>query len=73
VAKPRLFFNLTKWRESLLDDEGLEVADLDDAMRSVMRAIHDVREERQAELDLTGWRLDVVDQSGRVRASVTLA
>ena len=72
MAKPRLFFNLIRRRQCLLDHEGLEVASVDDAIPGVIRAIKELREERKDELDLAGWTLDVVDHSGRLRASLAL-
>jgi hypothetical protein len=72
VRTTRLYFNLTKRWQSLLDDKGLEVADIDGALPGIIRAIKEVREEKRAELDFAGWKLDLVDQSGRLRASVVL-
>jgi hypothetical protein len=67
----RCYFHLVNSHEEILDDEGIEVSDLEDAKARAMRAIDDIRDEAiRQEASWQGWRLDIVDPLGRVLASL---
>jgi hypothetical protein len=59
--------------ESILDDVGIEVSDLTTPQDMALQAIDDIREEAiQQGASRHGWRLDIVDPSGRVLLSIPL-
>ncbi len=69
----RCYFHLVNSHEEILDDEGIEVSDLEDAKAQALVAIEDIREEAiQSGASWQGWRLDVVNPSGEVLLSIPL-
>lgn len=69
----RCFFHLVNSHESILDDEGVEVSNLETAEVFALQAIDDIRNEAiQAGASWQGWRLDVVDPSGKVLLTIPL-
>jgi hypothetical protein len=69
----RCYFHLVNGHETIPDDMGVEVSDLDDAKTQALIAIHEIREEAiQQGASWQGWRLDIVDPSGRVLLSIPL-
>jgi len=69
----RCYFNLMSDDETLLDEEGVEVRDLDQAWAQALKAIAELRQE--AEFDLTEWerwRLEATDSTGKVLFSIRL-
>ena len=69
----RLFFHLVSAHEVILDHDGVEVADLDQARAQAMRAIEEFRHEHaSAARDGSGWTLIVGDPSGAVLFSLHL-
>ena len=69
----RCYFHLVNSHEEILDDEGIEVSDLEDAKAQALVAIEDIREEAiQLGASWHGWRLEIADSSGRVLASLSL-
>ena len=69
----RCYFHLLNSHEEILDDEGIEVADLEHAKAQAMQAIDDLRNEAiEVGASWQGWRLDIADLSGRVLASLCL-
>jgi hypothetical protein len=69
----RYFFNLTNGQEAIRDDEGIEVSDVQAALGSAMEAIEELRAaDPSYSQDWQGWRLEVVDSSGRVLQSLPL-
>ncbi|MFL5021372.1 MAG: DUF6894 family protein [Microvirga sp.] len=69
----RCYFHLVNGHETIPDDMGVEVSDLDDAKTQALIAIHEIREEAIQQGALwQGWRLDIVDPSGRVLLSIPL-
>jgi hypothetical protein len=69
----RCYFHLVNSHEEILDDEGIEVSDLEDAKAQALLAIEDIREEAvEVGASWHGWRLEIVDPSGRVLASLSL-
>jgi len=69
----RCYFHLVNSHEEILDDEGVEVSDLEHAKAQAMWAIDSLRNEAiEAGASWQGWRLDIVNPSGRVLASLTL-
>jgi hypothetical protein len=69
----RCYFNLINDNETLLDDEGVEVRDLDQAWAQALKAIAELREE--AEIDITEWerwRLEAIDSTGKILFSLNL-
>jgi hypothetical protein len=69
----RCYFHLVNGPESIPDDTGIEVSDLTTAQDMALQAIEDIREEAiQQGASWHGWRLDIVDRSGRVLLSIPL-
>jgi hypothetical protein len=67
----RLFFNLTNGVEVIVDDDGLEVAHLDEVRNVIAADLEELKREIPLERR-SGWRLEVTDQSGEVLVSVPL-
>jgi hypothetical protein len=69
----RCYFHLVNSHESITDDIGIEVSDLTKAEEIALQAIEDIREEAiQQGASWQGWRLDIVDRSGRALLSIPL-
>ena len=69
----RCYFHLVNGHETIRDDIGIEVSDLMTAQDFALQAIGDIREEAiQAGASWQGWRLDIMDSSGSVLASLSL-
>jgi hypothetical protein len=70
----RLYFHLAAVHDSILDEVGIEVEDLDDARSEAIRAIADMKvEDHSSVQNFGGWRLDVTDASGAVVFSIHFA
>ncbi|WP_201835045.1 DUF6894 family protein [Microvirga zambiensis] len=69
----RCYFHLANGHETILDDIGIEVSDLDTAREMALQAIEDIRNEA-TNLDTSwqGWRLDIVGPSGHTLVSIPL-
>ena len=69
----RCFFNLVDCHNSMLDPEGVEVADLEELRAEVSEAVEEMRlAEPAAARDWNGWRLEVTDPAGAVLLTVDL-
>ncbi|KLK90747.1 hypothetical protein AA309_23855 [Microvirga vignae] len=69
----RCYFHLVNGPETIPDDMGIEVSNLEAAQDFALQAIDDIREEAiQAGASWQGWRLDIVDPSGSVLLSIPL-
>jgi hypothetical protein len=69
----RCYFNLTNGIEIMRDDEGIEVICLNEALNHARRAVEELREEDPlSSCGWHGWRLEMVDGSGRVLRSLPL-
>jgi hypothetical protein len=69
----RCYFHLVNGHESIPDDTGIEVLDLTATQDMALQAIDDLRDEAiQQAASWQGWRLDIVDPSGRVLLSIPL-
>ena len=69
----RCYFHLVNGDETILDEVGIEVSDLTTAQAMALQAIGDIRNEAlEHGASWQGWRLDLVDPSGRVLLSIPL-
>ncbi|QRM27361.1 hypothetical protein [Microvirga sp. VF16] len=69
----RCYFHLVNGHESIPDDIGIEVLDLTTAEEMALQAIEDIRTEAiELGASWEGWRLDIVDPSGRSLLSIPL-
>jgi hypothetical protein len=69
----RLFFHLVNGDDSLLDHQGIEASDIQDAEVQALMAIQALRQGTDSiDEDLKGWRLDVADASRVVLLSIPL-
>ena len=69
----RCFFHLVNGLETIPDDTGIEVADLETAKVQAQKAIGELRQEyRGASVDWSGWRLDIKCPAGRLLHSLDL-
>ena len=67
----RLYFHLFNGSELIRDDEGIEVASLEDAREAILADIAELRREFAAE-DRREWVLNVTDGSGATLLSIPL-
>ena len=69
----RCFFHLVNGREAILDEAGIEVADLETAKTQAVKAIRELRQEGSGTFDeWSGWRLDIVCPEGSLLYSIGL-
>jgi hypothetical protein len=69
----RCFFHLVNGREAILDEAGIEVADLETAKLQALKAITELRQEVDGANDeWNGWRLDIECPAGSVLYSIGL-
>jgi len=67
------FFHLVNGHETILDDTGIEVADLEMAKAEAQKAINELRQEYEGAIeDWNGWRLDIVCPEGTLLYSINL-
>ena len=68
-----VYFNLVGPRDTIPDVQGIEVADVGQAQREAERAIAEfLREEPPPSENISLWRLEAVDISGRLLFSINL-
>ncbi|MCB8823037.1 DUF6894 family protein [Microvirga rosea] len=69
----RCYFNLIDNYEKILDHDGIEVTDLDQARVQAIKAIEELLEEEEefAE-DWRNWTLEVTNETGKVLLSIPL-
>jgi hypothetical protein len=69
----RCHFDLVDAHQTLFDDEGVEVADVDEAHTLARDAIREAIQERALNpADCPGWRLEARDASGAVLFTIGL-
>lgn len=69
----RCYFNLVDGYEKILDQDGIEVTDLEQARIQAMRAIEELLEEDDALAEDWGnWTLEVTDEAGAILFSIPL-
>ncbi len=62
----RYYFHLTNGEAVIRDEEGTEVSSMQTALISAMEMIEELRtEDPSAAEEWQGWRLEIVDASGR--------
>ncbi len=70
----RCFFHLVNDAETILDDTGIDVPNLDGAKASALRAISELRREAEDPFqDWAGWQLHIVCPQGTVLAAIPLS
>jgi hypothetical protein len=69
----RCYFHLVNRHEEILDEEGIEVSDLDDAKTQALAAIDELRRDYEDVLeDWRQWRLNIVTRDGTLLHSIPL-
>ena len=69
----RCYFHLVNCHETILDDTGIEVSDLEVAKAEARKAIAELRqEEDETGEDWSGWRLNIVCPEGSLLHSIEL-
>jgi hypothetical protein len=69
----RYFFHLVDRHGSILDEDGVEVADMGQLRAHAQKAVEELRsEDPSAAGDWRGWRLEVTDTSGAVLLTINL-
>jgi hypothetical protein len=69
----KCYFNLVNGSEKILDQDGVEVRDLNQAQKQALKAIEELREEDVASAsDWADWSLEVTDSSGTVLFLINL-
>jgi hypothetical protein len=72
-ATTRYYFNLTNGNTMLRDEEGVEASSIQEAIISALEAVEELRAQDSSESDeWQGWRLEIVDTSGRAVHSIPL-
>jgi hypothetical protein len=70
----RCYFHLVNSHEEILDEEGIQVSDLEDAKAQALAAIHELRRDLNEEIaDSSSWHLDIVCSNGALLYSIPLA
>ncbi|WP_442000444.1 DUF6894 family protein [Microvirga sp. 2TAF3] len=70
----RCYFNLVDGYEKILDQDGIEVLDLEQARVQALKAIEELLEEDDAAAeDWRNWVLEVTDGSGTILFSIPLS
>jgi len=71
------YFNLTDGEQVIHDEDGVQASDLRSAMLSAVEALEELGSEIASSgswhLPWQGWRLEIVDGSGRSLQSIPLA
>jgi hypothetical protein len=69
----RCYFNLVNGSEKIIDQDGIEVKNIEQARVQALKAIEELREEEDAsESEWANWSLEVTDSSGTVFFSINL-
>jgi hypothetical protein len=69
----RCYFNLVNGSEKILDPDGIEVRDLEQAYAQALKAIDELREEDDASAgEWSNWSLEVTDSAGSVLFHINL-
>jgi hypothetical protein len=69
----RCYFHLVNGAESILDDTGIEVSNLESAKAQAWEAINELRREADdGNQDWGGWRLNIICPEGSLLASLPL-
>jgi hypothetical protein len=69
----RCFFHLVGAYDTLLDEDGVEVADMGQLRAHAQKAVEELRsEDLSAARDWKGWRLEVTNTSGAVLLTINL-
>ena len=69
----RYYFNLTSGDEVIRDRDGIELSDIHSALLHAMKAVEELRaEDPSSSQEWKGWRLEIVDASGRLVHSLSL-
>ena len=67
----RVFFHLVDGTETIRDEEGVDVSDVDHAETQALHAIRELRASDAAR-DWGAWRLEASDQAGSLLFSLNL-
>lgn len=69
----RCYFHLVNGNERIVDQDGIEVRDIEQARSQAWKAIEELRAEDDASAsEWKDWRLEVADGSGKVYFSIML-
>ena len=69
----RCYFHLVNCHETILDDTGIDVSDLEMAKVEARKAIAELRQEDAGTSeDWSGWRLNIVSPEGSLLHSLNL-
>ena len=69
----RCYFHLVNHHETILDESGVEVPNLETARSEAFKAIGELRREAGGEIEeWSGWRLDIVCPEGNLLCSLPL-
>lgn len=69
----RCYFNLVSDDETMIDEEGVEVRNIDQAWAQALKAIAELREEAEGDfIEWDRWSLQATDASGAILFSLKL-
>jgi len=68
----KYYFHLLNHTEQILDDVGIEISSPEQAYNEATRAIRELRDEAEQEIEWDDWRLEVTDVAGSVIFSIAL-
>ena len=67
------YFNLVSAHQTIADDQGVEVADVDEARMLAREAAAEMIQAGEAQIaDWRGWQLEAADASGAVLFTISL-
>ena len=68
----KCYFNLAYGHQTIVDDEGVEVEDLDQARTLALEAAAEMIQAGEAQIeDWRGWQLEAADASGAVLFTIS--
>ncbi len=69
----RCFFNLVEAHQTLVDEKGVEVEDVEEARSIALKVAREMLDQNQSRIDgWQGWRLEATDGSGTVLFTIRL-
>jgi dissimilatory sulfite reductase (desulfoviridin) alpha/beta subunit len=69
----RFYFNLLSIDEKIVDEEGVEARNIDEAIAQALKAIEELKGEDGTDIgDWGSWSLEVTDAQGTILCSINL-
>lgn len=69
----RCYFHLSDGQTTILDERGVDVADLSRLRSEAVQAIFELAQEDELHEPLADWRMEVADEAGQVLLMITFS